>query len=209
VPKIVVRECPFTGAIIRGDSDYARHLRRVRGLQQVDRQARLLQKEFTAHIQVAQASCSSVEEIETWLNNNWSLLRDSWNALQLPPRCGNGLFDPNCSATFTFDRMIYGSKMSNSHCAPRGRPENWERRPSIPTGYPGFCSRISIVLDNPANSHQDNPFIDFLRQVGVHCGSGGGGNKRQQYDVKVWLEDWPSMHTTVALAQLAGDDYDN
>lgn len=212
MPKVVVRECPFTGKLVKDDGEYGVHLQAVRAQQQIDRRNQRLHREFDSHIRAAQESCTSIEDIQAWLNDNWPLLRDSWNALHLSLKNGHpysGDLFSACTANFSFDRMRYDGNASNTHCAPRGKPENWGGKPGVPTGYPGFRGRIYIVFDNLVDPRAGNPFSDFLRYVGVHTGTGGGGGGRRQYEATVWLEDWPTMYTTIALAQLAGDDYVN
>lgn len=92
--------------------------------------------------------------------------------------------------------------VSNSHSAPIGKKTNWCGRDNGPTSYPGFQGRIrGKWLKNGRN--MENKVVDSITDAlddswargiaGVNTGTGGGSNKDFEYELKIFLADFPKL----------------
>ena len=107
--------------------------------------------------------------------------------------------------TFTEYPQRFSDKVSNTHNAPAGYPQNWRQEADKPKGYPGWSgnwigtvevregSKIKkgiyfsdVVNDSWGNSHL--PQVPWL-QTG-----GGGGGESFHYSGMLFIYDFPAMN---------------
>jgi hypothetical protein len=87
----------------------------------------------------------------------------------------------------------YKPLCSNSHSAPVGKPENWNRFKDVPLGYPGWHGRLKGSLKRLSAHNYSYPYNSCYKFIGLNTGSGGGGNESHSYDVTIFLDDWPGL----------------
>ena len=69
--------------------------------------------------------------------------------------------------------MSYSDKVSNTHSAPEGYPQNWGCEPELPHGYPGWTGRVWIrYREDPYSFSASGAFEKTL----TFTGTGGGGS---------------------------------
>jgi len=67
---------------------------------------------------------------------------------------------------------IQRGDVSNSHSSPEGMPQNFGRKESLPTYYPGWSGRVWIRYAEHPYSFGSSPFEKTL----THTGTGGAGS---------------------------------
>lgn len=190
--RVEVWKCSKSGALIENTIDWRRHLCRkaVSNFFVYRRRARL--KEAEKCIEELQR-CRSFDEICKWLETNVQLLalrqllnhniqKDRWQGQRkthLPVVKNVKL----TGARWSFSQ-------SNTHCAPKGKSQNFGRKDGTPTGYPGYRARMSFDLD-----HGGYDFFpsNILTDTGIHAGSGSGDGVTYQCEVTLFAEEWPYL----------------
>lgn len=123
-------------------------------------------------------------------------------------------------------RLNYSERLSAMHCAPFGERTNWPRAADRPTNFKGWFGRIWIGTDVgfPDISYS---MSDSLNSIGLHTGTGGGGEyalpddikaqlpyhdwphwKAWGWDVKIWADDWPEIILSDAITDRIIDEYE-
>lgn len=117
--------------------------------------------------------------------------------------------------------LTYADNVSNSHCAPFNKDTNWEGKKDIPRSYPGWQGRIWVGTQSPIKDgrYPNRDISDFLKNIGIHTGTGGSGEYHLPtivtknmawlpvrdyfscwgWDVKIFLEDWISIKLAALL----------
>lgn len=181
--RVEAWQCPHTGTLFARKSDYQEHLQ---ALGRKRRRERAYQKRLDAAQERIDElhRCSSIEQIERWLEANAQALADRLfvNSSKKAPEV---VFE-NVRIDVTWNAMC-----SNSHSAPVGKRTNWGgREENEPRGYPGWHGRIT--LDYPIY-HDRAGFFDLMRVTRLRTGTGSGGSKRASCEVTLWEEDWPNL----------------
>lgn len=92
-----------------------------------------------------------------------------------------------------FDSCLFKELVSNSHSCPEDGIENFMRDPSKPLGYVGWTGYLAGSLKRPSGLDSSYPYGAALNAVGIHTGSGGGGNRHFRYDFRIYVADWPGL----------------
>lgn len=175
-------QCPSTGKLFARKDRYKEHLRTLAKTRHTERKRK-------KHLAVTQAKidelhrCSSIAEIERWLEENAQVLADRKTPHDKTP--------PKVEFRNVKLRVVWSENLSNTHSAPPiGKKSNWgSRDKDTPTGYPGFSGHI--VLED-VHTVWDYGFFELLRLTRIHTGTGNGGNKSQAV-VTLWADDWPNL----------------
>lgn len=108
--------------------------------------------------------------------------------------------------TFTEYPHLFSDKVSNTHNAPKGYPQNWRQKADKPKGYPGWSGswvgEVALMPDckltnapyfsdlvNDSWGELDIPSVPWLQ-----TGSGGGGRNNFQYSGMLFIYDFPLMN---------------
>jgi hypothetical protein len=112
---------------------------------------------------------------------------------------------------FTRSELKWATRVSNTHSAPKGHPQNFMCKDDLPRGYPGWVGRAEWVVEWPKEFDGVYLGSDLFRSGSfdsgrqrAHTGSGGGGSMRYDeehkcyvqsfgYDFRLYAADWPGM----------------
>lgn len=206
--KIEVYKCRFTGKIFQLEQKekYVKHLLSLRKEMSEMRLREKNLADIDAWLTAEKENVQNVEDIPAWILANQAKLMKSYNIV-----IKGSSFHDMFKAGDKFDRitfptgMRYDSHVSNSHSCPKGGVQNWcGRNKDDPTGYPGYSGDLSCSLIRKPRNDWEYPAGKFFDWLGIHTGTGGGGNKNQGWDCKVFLGDWPGISRTVLADKLAG-----
>lgn len=188
--KILVRECGFTGKLFKNDSDYRIHLDDLRREQ---REARQRQRDEITYAEDNEEifKLESIQEIEDWLNDN------IWRICQYGPNFDSRQFyygrkalqscKPEQTIHISLTEMRF-KEVGTTHSAPRGRPTTgWHDKLVKEWAWQG---RITVRMKNDGYDYFDS---DFLEDVGVHTGSGGGNSDKLSFSVTLYAADFKAM----------------
>jgi hypothetical protein len=103
MPKVTMRECPFTGELVAGDKKYAQHLREVRETLKGKRERRRAERALRQYCREATANIESAEELRTFVenipNHDGSIILKLWNQANGPERQISDYGDPYVVST--------------------------------------------------------------------------------------------------------------
>ena len=177
------------GKVFEHKADYSKHLRKLATKRREVKRAQNFERNreafFTQMGQVA-----SFQELEQFIKDNWAFFRHNGQRNASQKRISTKddvLIDLKLHDTFTFN-----PKLSNSHNCPRRGVQNFDTRAEHnkgkPTGYPGWYGRItfSVTITSSFGS-------DYFNNTPICTGTGGGGDSRLSYDLKIWADDFPVL----------------
>ncbi len=106
--------------------------------------------------------------------------------------------------TFTSYPSSFNDKVSNTHNAPEGYPQNWGSEADKPKGYPGWrglWQGTVEVVDNTVTKKSKLYFSDLIgswdvglpRLPWIKTGSGGGG-ENFRFEGILFIYDFPKMY---------------
>jgi hypothetical protein len=87
----------------------------------------------------------------------------------------------------------FKERVSNTHNCPKNGVTNFTCKPDRPRGYPGWTGQVSGRLFRIPNKMRGYPYGSLLNAIGLHTGSGGGGNDNWSYGLSIFLDDWPGL----------------
>jgi len=185
-------QCPWTKKLFLTKKSYVSHLKTLREFRMHSR-ARANRERKLAEDFMNQ---SSFNDIVKWveLHSDFFYDRIKKTTFSGGMRCAREDFFIEISHL----DLHWSDSLSNSHSAPRGKPQNWDRKAvdkngvPIPNGYPGWGGRIEFKV--PKNAAFESRVFGTL---GIHTGTGGGSGRDAYtiygYDVKIFAEDWPDL----------------
>lgn len=209
--KITVNKCPYTGELFESDKKYASHMSAMRRQRAADRAEKKKHDDFENWLAIEKEKIIHVEMIAPWILENQRDLMDFRNA-GITPIFGFSNFDRR--QFYRTDEFIklelislrYSHSVSNSHSCPYNGTTNWGgRNKDAPRGYPGWTGRVNGNCKRASNHSHKYPFSDILNIVGVHTGTGGGGNDDWGYHVDIFLADWPGLSQQLMFEKLKGE----
>ena len=187
--------CRKSGQVFLDREEFREHLLSLRSSQQHEhRRARII-----AAGDAFAAQCSSIAELEAWLNSSSFFLDFA------------RLNDPDANSTLTDFSFsdIHTGNCSNSHSAPRGRSTNWWGRgeageEGVPRSYPGISCNIHFKCEIKSKDHWGCRATDFLKVIGIHTGTGGGGPEGYRYGCTIWAQHFPKLYLNLFAQKVAG-----
>lgn len=207
MPRIDARRCRFTGGIFTSNTEFAKHLRKLRKEQRAQRKVNRIVRECQSVFTQMRATCRTPADIEQFIRDHWEHFviharqRDKWG------RQSKTLRKPipkllNIEVTFTWGSFTYGREtglISNTHAAPLTGPwagkTNWggmNTKDGVPRGYLGWDGEIKFAIEEGRD--EDVSGSDFFEHTGLFTGSGGGGGKSYRYGLELFADDWPAMY---------------
>jgi hypothetical protein len=208
MPKVIVRKCPFTGKIFEDEVKYRKHLNQVRATNRTRWVLDRADCNDDAWWALVRGQERSLEDFAAWIIQEQDRF---WkDAAKADPREFEQVGKPvgrktrvlpmPVLAKFTEFNFRWSDSVANTHSAPRGRVENWHRRPGLPMGYPGWHGRVEWAIKWPDEFDGWYPGSRLFNgtRCGVHTGTGGfvelrNGLQRFGYDAVIWADDWPGL----------------
>jgi len=197
--KIQAYQCRFSGEIFRLDEreEYISHLTSIREKKKADRQHRNAIREWNKWLTSEKENIKEFSQIAPWVIKNFNFIIKNYGCLHRKNISGE------CSE-LKF-QCKYKSLASNSHSAPRGKPENWcSGNKNLPNGYPGYTGSISGIVQLIG----DHSWLSDVFKFFDICLVGGSGPSRYgefNYNVNVYIEDWPGLKDELVVKTLKGE----
>lgn len=191
--KVTVNKCPYTGKLFEDDKKYKAHLQKIRRERTAMRAEEKEKTEFAGWLAVEKEKIIHPNMIAPWMLENQDRLMVAANAFKLGTWSTDKFFPLTDKFTKIELMVKYTPRVSNTHCAPKGKVTNWHCKPDLPNGYPGWSGNVSGVLTREKKHMSAYPYSHILNLVGIHTGSGGGGNEHWGYGVSLFAEEWPAM----------------
>lgn len=212
IKEVNIYISPHTGKIYKSRSRYRAHLIEILQMKRRLRRYNAIVAELKAQ--------PTVEDITKFFHTHQLLsIPDSFirnNTL-------HNHINPNFTMQIELTNLRYSDNCSNTHRAPHGKPTNWSRDPSLPTGYPGYIGRIHIKIPNceapltgdgikacrKSSAYFDSkPASAVLSRLGFRTGSGGGGGVvngmyNLSYECTIFLDDWDGLMESHIIKKLS------
>ena len=204
--RIIVRKCPFTGAIFEEkDRDlYIAHLKELRANKKANRAYARKKAKFERWLDAEKETLVSVDMIVPWIIKSQRKLMDACNNLR--PFVRDKFYKSDELISLELISTKYTSTASNTHCCPKGGQTNFRWKEDLPRGYPGFVGTIKASLKRERKYNYSYPLTDLLEFIGIHTGSGGGGNEDCEYGATIFVADWPGLGQQLMYDVLKGRD---
>lgn len=200
--KVTVNKCPYTGKLFEDDLKYSKHLRRLQAERRAKRKDEKIRNTFSDWLAAEKSKITEVKQIVPWFMDNQRTIMDAANAI-VNNIDRYGKFTDLCTySKLEISGPRWNRNVSNSHRCPVGGVVNWGgHKPGLPTGYPGWTGHIAGSLTRPKNKMGSYPTSDILNLIGLHTGSGGGGNESWSYGLSIFLDDWPGLQHEVDMME--------
>lgn len=202
--KVLVNKCPDTGNLFEDDREFRLHRQKLLRAQRKQEKFNLAQEEFNKWLNSEKEKVKSIEDVAPWFLLNQRVIMYAVNAGYKTGWQYRGWdkFVPEDVFTALLITGKYEKVISNSHNCPRGGVTNWcARDPNLPKGYPGFKTRVTGKLIRPKGKHGTYPYSEALHIVGIHTGTGGGGNSDFSYSGELFLDDWPGLKEQIRILE--------
>lgn len=196
MPKITVRKCPKTKKLFENDTAYGKHLVALRLQTNETRFVQRNRKRLTDSIRAKVAVLKSISEIEAYVADNFGNIMVAYHGssdLEV-----HGILRETRLENLNLS-VSYLERCSNTHRCPRDGVTNFSCDDDKPRGYPGWYGRITfdIANDPGVSKHKKLRSLwiritDALEFVGIHTGTGGGGNP-YSYDVTLFVNDFEAL----------------
>ena len=151
---------------------------------------------FARRLSDAQENVETVQELFEFVYNNYDIL----SFMETNYRGWMDGYSSNFKFRYIRFHGTYQSESSNSHSAPKNKPQNFCRTPGTPIGYPAFYGRLQYQVLVPDYARQRSSLgFRCFEGTGIATGSGGGVSLGKEagfdivdyvFDARIWLDDW-------------------
>ena len=212
--QILVWKCPETGKLFEEQSDYKKHLNKLAQERRAVKRQNYIKNTFFDWLDNERTNVVlDINDIPQWLLDNQQTIMDAVNAMPniITASFGDKFKKGDLFTKIEFDRANWNSNLSNSHLCPKGGVKNWGGKGTFadgtpkPTGYPGWQLNIRGTLQRNKKNMCSYPYDGLFNAVGVHTGSGGGGNENFGYDAKIFAAEWPGAASARTFAKLVSN----
>lgn len=190
--QVLVWKSDADGKLFEDKAKYVKHLRKLaygrRKLKSLELH-RINRELFLDRM----GQVASFEELQQFIIDNWEFFRT--NAIEhnaWTKRRYSKKDDQLIDSQLVLSDLQYVEKLRNSHCAPRGGVDNFDTRSEYnqgkPTSYPGWRGRITYSVSKSSSFGSD-----YFNNTPINTGSGGGGDTRLSYELRLWAADFPVM----------------
>ena len=188
--RVLVWKSDADGKLFEDKSKYQKHLRKLAARRAAERKIAAYETDLELFFNTM-GQVASFDELQQFIKDNWARFRTnshkngSWRKRS---------FSKNDDQLISLELtgFFFKQDLSNSHTSPRGGVQNFDRRSEHnkgkPTGYPGWSGRISYSVTNSTGFGSD-----YFSNTPICTGSGGGGDQRLSYELKLWAADFPVM----------------
>ena len=176
------------GKIFEFKVDYNKHLRKLAAKRREEKKAQDARDAFD-QVMIDMGKVNDVSELEQFITNNWEVFRQS-----IASGGRRRKITGNSDKLLSLKIEIYNfdQTLSNSHDCPRGGVTNFDRRSEYnkgkPTGYPGWRGRITYSVTSSTGFGSE-----YFDNTPINTGSGGGGDQKLSYDLRLFAADFPVM----------------
>lgn len=209
MPQVMVWQCPHTKKLFIEQDEYKAHLAKLARQRRKVKHENKIRSTFHEWLTEERLKLDSIDNLSTWLIDNQRIIMDAANLIPCGNWAGEGFYDSDLFTEIKFEYLKWNSSVSNSHSCPKGGVTNWGGREKFadgapkPNGYPGWQGYIRGSLKRLKKHNGSYPASGFFKLVGIHTGTGGGGNERFGWDVKVFAEEWPGPAAELTFKKLA------
>lgn len=190
--KILVNKCPDTGKLFEDDEEYKKYRRQLLREKRAAERYETEKAEALQWITDEKLKISKVEQIPVWVLEHQAKLMEIYN--KYGPAYYEGKFvKEDIFTKFEFRNVRFNYLVSNTHSCPHNGVTNWHCNNDKPRGYIGWQGRIEGALSRPHSKRSTYPYTGFCKFLGIHTGTGGGGNSSWGFDIKIFLADWPGL----------------
>ena len=215
MPQILVWKCPKTSKLFEDQDAYKKHLVKLVEARRRVKQQNYIKNTFFEWLDDQRSNVvMNINDIPEWLMTNQQIIMDAVNAIPGGWTHFDDKFaDGDLFTKIEFVRPYWSGNLSNSHSCPKGGVQNWGAKGLFadgtpkPTGYPGWSTRLAGTLKRNKKLMSAYPASGLFKIVGIHTGTGGGGNESFGWDAKLWAEEWPAAASAVTFQKLVDQKF--
>lgn len=206
--KIQVQKCRFTGKLFEDKKEFTKHLRTLRKDMKAAREDKRLKEEFNDWIIAEKEKITDVDMIAPWILENQQKLMRACNIMH--HFSFGAKFYQGDEFTKIEIETYYNPNLSNTHSCPKNGILNWwckdvdDNGNKLPRGYPGYNGNIRSTLKRIKKHDNSYPSDSLFKFIGLHPGSGGGGNDNTRYGISIYLADWSGLAEAKSFEILKG-----
>ena len=181
-------QCDHCGTVLKTEAGAIKHEEKCPKNDVAKMTKTKLRAEFSKELQEIRETSASIHEVVMRVVELWRKYGVNVN------------FDSYPSA--------FSVHVRNTHDSPKGYPQNWESKPGLPKGYPGWEGRWAGTVEIVDPKKLGNGYAtlqDLCGTLGGQCGNldgvtffkigcGGCGAKDFSYSGIMFLYDFPKMH---------------
>jgi hypothetical protein len=208
MPQIMVWQCPSTKKLFIEQAEYKTHLAKLARERRKVKHHNYIKSTFFEWLDEERLKMDSIGDMSQWLLDNQQTIMDAANLIP----CGNWsddkFHDTDRFLKIDFTSLRWNPSISNTHSCPKGGVTNWAGKELFanglpkPNGYPGWGGRLEGSLKRLKKHDNNYPSSGFFKLVGLHTGTGGGGNTNFGWDVKIFAEEWPGPAAEMTFNKL-------
>ena len=200
--KATVDKCPWTGKLFEDRIKYAKHLKSVRNELKLNREKARIQANLDNMV-AELYGLGTTDEIAAWLTANYMKI-----AKIKGPRWASRkpyILTDDDYVEFEIPPMTFSERCSTTHCAPLGQKHTgWHRETNPHVPEAGWRGRI--ILRPKGNAyHREYVETNWLKELGVNSGGGGGGPDKLSYELTLFTKDFPKLRIKAAANQILQD----
>lgn len=209
MPQILVWQCPHTKKLFEDQQEYKNHLTKLARERRKVKHNNLIRSTFFEWLAEERLKVDSIDDLSQWLLDNQRIIMDAANLIPCGNWADDRFYDSDLFTSINFSNLRWGPSISNSHSCPKGGVTNWGGRDTFadgtpkPNGYPGWQGRVGGSLKRLKKHMSNYPASGFFKLVGIHTGTGGGGNESFGWDVKIFADEWPGPAAEITFKKLA------
>ena len=215
MPQVLVWKCPKTSKLFEDQDAYKKHLVVLAQARRKIKHQNMIKNTFFEWLDDQRENVvMNVNDIPEWLMTNQQTIMDAVNAIPGQwASFGDKFADGDLFTKIELERPYWGGNISNSHSCPKGGVQNWGAKGTFadgtpkPTGYPGWSTRINGSLKRNKKNMSSYPASGLFKIVGIHTGTGGGGNESFGWDAKIWAEEWPAAASAITFQKLVDQKF--
>lgn len=186
-------------------SDYTKHLRKLAAEKRALAKVEHIKNTYAAWLKSERSAIETPEDIAPWILKNQKHIMDAVNTVPGLAIWFGDKFKPDDEITDLELSIKWANEASNSHVCPVGGVQNWcGKDQKLPKGYPGWVGSVKGSLKRNKGHMGSYPISGLLKAVGIHIGSGGGGNEHWRFEATLFDVEWPKMSESIAFDKLAG-----
>jgi hypothetical protein len=185
-------QCEHCGTVLKTEAGAIKHEEKCPKNNVAKMEKVKLQSEFSKELQEIRETSVSIHEVVLRVVELWRKFGVNVNFNSYP--------------------SVFSMQVRNTHDSPKGYPRNWESKPGLPKGYPGWQGRWigTIEIVDPKKLGNHYAYFQDLCGVWGQCGNlegvtffkigcdggcgGGGGENDFSYSGMMFLYDFPKMH---------------
>lgn len=183
-------QCEHCGTVLKTEAGAIKHEEKCSKNNVAAAENAKLQSEFSKELQEIRETSASIHEVVLRVVELWRKFGVNVNFNSYP--------------------SAFSTQVRNTHTSPKGYPQNWESKPGLPKGYPGWQGRWTGTIEvvDPkklGKSYTSTPGLQDLCGTWGQCGNlegvtffkigcGGSGKNDFSYSGMMYLYDFPKMH---------------